>query len=524
VPLLARLALVALALAGVAVEVVSVMAGTAAGIALLDLAAGWMLLAAAVGADSLRRGCRVQVAVAAALWFAGTLGTAGGDVGRAADLWASLYGAPLAGACLAAPYAWPGRAVERVAVVWGWVRGAIPAFASAGGATLATGIVLSAIGFGRAERDPRAVTGHRAAGAFGASLALAALLRLAGDDSQLATIVVSLGVATAGGLLLAGARRRLSPGGMTRLIVDLGRLHDARSLERRLGDALGDAQLQLRYRLRAGGGWLDSAGRSVPPPSSASRELTAIEAGGVGAALLHEAGVLDDPQLRAAVLEAVRLAIVRLGLAADAVAQADALAASRRRLVTAAERERERFEAEVSTGPGALLADAATALGGAAQVAPAELAPMLAAAADELAATRDELVVAVAGGLDERLGTVGLDGALTDLARRAGATADVRIGAQVAPEVAAGAWFCASEALANALKHAGPARIALSAQTRGDRLALAVDDDGPGGADAAGGGLAGLRSRVEALGGELTIESPPGAGTRIAVSLPLGRA
>jgi len=87
--------------------------------------------------------------------------------------------------------------------------------------------------------------------------------------------------------------------------------------------------------------------------------------------------------------------------------------------------------------------------------------------------------------------------------------------------VAAAAWFCASEALANALKHAGAARIALSADSAGNRLLLTVADDGPGGADPAGGGLAGLRERVATLGGELAIQSPPGEGTWIAIRLPL---
>jgi signal transduction histidine kinase len=97
----------------------------------------------------------------------------------------------------------------------------------------------------------------------------------------------------------------------------------------------------------------------------------------------------------------------------------------------------------------------------------------------------------------------------------------VRLSAPIAADLAAATWFCASEALANALKHAGAARIALSAQASRDRVVLVVEDDGPGGADASGSGLAGLLDRAAALGGQLAIESPPGGGTRIVVSLPL---
>jgi signal transduction histidine kinase len=52
------------------------------------------------------------------------------------------------------------------------------------------------------------------------------------------------------------------------------------------------------------------------------------------------------------------------------------------------------------------------------------------------------------------------------------------------------------------------------------RLAVAVTDDGDGGADAAGAGLAGLRDRVEALDGQLNVDSPPGRGTRITAQIP----
>ena len=55
-----------------------------------------------------------------------------------------------------------------------------------------------------------------------------------------------------------------------------------------------------------------------------------------------------------------------------------------------------------------------------------------------------------------------------------------------------------------------------------DRLTAEIADDGCGGADPASGtGLRGLADRVEALGGRLRIDSPPGAGTRIRAELPL---
>ena len=77
----------------------------------------------------------------------------------------------------------------------------------------------------------------------------------------------------------------------------------------------------------------------------------------------------------------------------------------------------------------------------------------------------------------------GLATALLDLANSVGAEADVRIDCDVDGDLAVVAWFAASEAVANALKHAGPARIWLSAATEGTYLRVEVADDGAGGAD-----------------------------------------
>ena len=267
---------------------------------------------------------------------------------------------------------------------------------------------------------------------------------------------------------------------------------------------------------------MDTAAQRVPPPEAGAREVARVTgADGIEAALLHSPGLLDDGRLRAAVLEAVRLAVQRLGLAGEAAAQADALAASRLRLVTAIARERERFAADVQAGPDMRLSEAAVALQDALRTAPPQLAALVNSAVDDLDGARAELAGAVDGDVAARVAAHGLDAALVELARRAGATADARIGAVVDTEVSVAAWFCVSEALANALKHAGTAQIGLSAWRTDDRLVVEVVDDGPGGADPAGAGLAGLRARATALDGEFDLDSAPGAGTRVAVRLPL---
>jgi signal transduction histidine kinase len=80
----------------------------------------------------------------------------------------------------------------------------------------------------------------------------------------------------------------------------------------------------------------------------------------------------------------------------------------------------------------------------------------------------------------------------------------------------------AAEALTNAAKHAGGAAARVFAAMERGTLVVEVSDSGAGGADPAGGGLTGLRHRVEALDGTLTVTSPRGHGTTIRAELPCG--
>jgi signal transduction histidine kinase len=85
----------------------------------------------------------------------------------------------------------------------------------------------------------------------------------------------------------------------------------------------------------------------------------------------------------------------------------------------------------------------------------------------------------------------------------------------------AAAYFVCAEALTNVAKYAGATTVAIEVRREPGRLTVAITDDGAGGADPAGGtGLRGLTDRVEALGGRLTVDSAPGAGTRLVAELP----
>ncbi|CAL9648937.1 MULTISPECIES: sensor histidine kinase [unclassified Streptomyces] len=90
------------------------------------------------------------------------------------------------------------------------------------------------------------------------------------------------------------------------------------------------------------------------------------------------------------------------------------------------------------------------------------------------------------------------------------------------PAIESAVYFTVGELLANVVKHARASRVRVELWLEGDELTGAVCDDGRGGADpAAGGGLAGLRTRLAPFDGVLEVDSPPGGPTRVEFRLPL---
>jgi signal transduction histidine kinase len=90
---------------------------------------------------------------------------------------------------------------------------------------------------------------------------------------------------------------------------------------------------------------------------------------------------------------------------------------------------------------------------------------------------------------------------------------------EVGEGVATAVYFTVGEAIANTLKHARATRISIEVGMVEQRLRVLVRDDGVGGAKE-GFGLTSLRDRVASVGGEFTMESPPGAGTSIRAEIP----
>jgi PAS domain S-box-containing protein len=199
------------------------------------------------------------------------------------------------------------------------------------------------------------------------------------------------------------------------------------------------------------------------------------------------------------------------------------LRASRARLVDVADAERIRIQRNLHDGAQQRLTSALLTLGRI-RAASDEHASLLELAIDELATGLQE-VRELAGGLHPSMLTErGLVAALEALAMRSPMPIELRdLPDRRLPEpVEAAAYYVVAEALANVNKHAGARRVVVRVTVDAHRLAVAVTDDGVGGADDQGAGLRGLADRVEALDGQLTLESPPGGGTRLRAEIPHG--
>jgi signal transduction histidine kinase len=118
----------------------------------------------------------------------------------------------------------------------------------------------------------------------------------------------------------------------------------------------------------------------------------------------------------------------------------------------------------------------------------------------------------------------GLEPALRALARRCTVPVelDLRAGARLPERVEVAAYYVVAEALTNAAKHARASVVQVETEAAEGAFQLRIRDDGTGGADPVrGSGLVGLKDRVEALGGTITVHSPRGEGTAVYARLPL---
>jgi len=202
------------------------------------------------------------------------------------------------------------------------------------------------------------------------------------------------------------------------------------------------------------------------------------------------------------------------------------LAASRARIVAAADEERRRVVRDLHDGAQQRLVHTAITLKLARRALEndEEAAPLVAEALDQADGAIHELRELAHGIMPAVLARGGLRAGVEALASRMPmpVTIDISVGRLPAPVEATG-YFVVTEALTNVAKHSRAERAVVTADIANDRFRVRVQDDGIGGARADGTGLVGLGDRVAAIDGQLSVESRAGGGTLVAADIPVHR-
>jgi signal transduction histidine kinase len=285
-----------------------------------------------------------------------------------------------------------------------------------------------------------------------------------------------------------------------------------------LAATLGDPSVELALWMPERKEYVDGLGSvvAVPPLDSGRGAVEVIGGGGERlGVVLYDATLIADPSL---VEAAARVA----GLELDRERMTGEL---RLAAVAAREDERRRLARDLHDGMQTrllLLAMSANELREEAQLS-VDDHERVGRLESGLASAAEELRTLAHGFLPPTLVERGIYAAAEDLAGAYPGIVDAQIqpGAERPPApVETAAYFVVSEALANSLKHAGADRVRLSLARGNGSLLIEVEDDGRGGAVSTGGGIGGIRDRVEALDGTLVLSSPPRGGTMLQVELP----
>ncbi|GAA1704150.1 sensor histidine kinase [Microbacterium sediminicola] len=300
---------------------------------------------------------------------------------------------------------------------------------------------------------------------------------------------------------------------------------DTSPLSAALARTLGDPTIRVLFR-RPGGNFVTEQGSAVSEDADgvSRARVPVIISGDDGTVIEYDPRLTTDPQHLTQAGQILAIALDRTRLSAELLASQREVAASRARLVDAADRERARIARDLHDGLQAQLVllaveaqQMATAPDTSARIrsAATDLRVRIdAAAADLRRLVHDVLPLPL---------TDGLDVAIEDLVDRVplSTTSRIAVGAApLPPPVVNTAYFVVAEALANALKHAATRSVDIEIVRAGDTMTVTVTDSGIGGADREGRGLIGLADRVDALGGELVIEERVPTGTIVRAELP----
>jgi signal transduction histidine kinase len=342
---------------------------------------------------------------------------------------------------------------------------------------------------------------------------------------QLAAWLLALAMPAVALAFLAGLIRwRLfAETALRRLAECLRSLPDALTLRRAFADAFGDPTIEIVFPGGAPDTWMDPWGRPAQLPAEAGgRAISEVRRRGtVVAAIVHDAGLRERPELLEAGASMAAVVLENQRLAAEMEAALRELQLSRARIAAGAEQERRRIERDLHDGAQQRLVALRIELELAENMVredPERGAERLRGLEREVDEALEELRALAHGVYPPVLADRGLHDALREVAMRSKirvdlVTHDVR---RYSTEVEAAVYFCVLEALQNAHKHAAGARrlVVTLDGSSGDRLRFSVRDDGGGAADIReGAGMTNMRDRLAAIGGEVDIASKPGVGT-----------
>jgi len=291
--------------------------------------------------------------------------------------------------------------------------------------------------------------------------------------------------------------------------------------------ALDDDNLEILYWVPEEEAYVDSLGHAGSPFASDGRVVVPVTTanGQPLAAIRVDQTMRRHQDLLNAAVTAAALALENARLQASVRAQLEQVRASRTRILEAGLAARRRVEQDLHDGAQqrllALKLNLATAKA-------RTLDPAARTAIDNARAELQEALTELrdlAHGIHPAVLTqAGLAAAIEGVAERFPLPVDVDVSTRRWSEaLESTVYFLVSEALTNTAKHADATRTAVTVRPDGPDLLVEVTDDGIGGASFEPGiGLAGMRDRVAALGGVMTLTSPSGAGTRVTARIPCG--
>ncbi len=327
------------------------------------------------------------------------------------------------------------------------------------------------------------------------------------------------------GMLLGGFART---GEVVELGAWFGLDRDPSELSGALAVTLGDPSARVAFRMDGTGRYVDADGDEVEVDTvGAGRAVEFIQIGGrpVGA-IVYDATLVGDPEMVRTAGRVLAVAVDRQRLVVELVASRDTLRQSRARIVQEGELARRRLARDLHDGLQARLVLLAIHAQRLATRLPADRRTEIVELRTGLDVAIDELRALVQSVLPALLLERGLRAAVQEIVDRMPIPTDLETSAEfhpLPPPVESAAFYVVAEGLTNGVKHSGADRMRVRLELVDRQLRIEIADNGVGGArTGTGSGLGSLEDRVDALGGRLTVDSPPGAGTTMLALMPCG--